>query len=503
MSSKSDTVIQITEGEINKTKGYVIKKPGNYRLIQDVKWAVQGGGGVDCFAITIEANDVILDGGGHCIAQSGAAQGRRVAVQVAARVQRVCIRDLGVRNCANGALWVRGANRNVTVQRLRTWNCGYCACTELDQRLVPVHIARAFAFAVLFDGGRGRPVTNIELLDCDMYETGWLSQPDAAQHQYAPHACSAILVYEAENVTIRNCSVDGCVSAQTSLGIALVAVSNAVVDDALITDVFAAGAHAEALYTEDVGATITDLKPTAVQGNVNPKHFAQRLQDHGNIAQLMLIGTQTMAMVSINKSTAHFQNVIPQHREYEECLLKEHRWRELRTMERLVSYHSDRKSKTSAMYARWVELFCERVLDVKVRVDAGFANLYTSGEVTLPAHRDAYERWVIGLSFGETRTLEFVADQNDEDVTAFELSAGDVFIFTPQLNHTHQHRMHKETQRKGRRINLTYFITILPQQDANKLLLIPTQITKEESQGLPQQQNIISNIPTLNDVIQQ
>ena len=183
----------------------------------------------------------------------------------------------------------------------------------------------------------------------------------------------------------------------------------------------------------------------------------------------------------------HLQGIIPMHAEKDELLFSEHNWTKIPSrfgtfLSRLVCGSSEIKSRTSGIYAKWVELFCEKVLGVRVVVQSGFANLYPSGNATLPAHRDEYGCWIFGLSFGETRTFDFVANgvkttlkkgPNPGDIIPLEMKSGDILLFSTGVNKTHKHRILAEPNREGRRINITYFIMAEPGEDESRFLNPP------------------------------
>lgn len=186
----------------------------------------------------------------------------------------------------------------------------------------------------------------------------------------------------------------------------------------------------------------------------------------------------------------HLKGVIPRHQEMEPVLFREHEWRQMQSrfgkpMSRLVCAMSDKISRASGVYASWIELFCERVIGIQVTVNAAFANLYPDGNSSLPAHRDEYTEsngrplWVFGLSFGETRTFSFIPNgdkskaKSNPNLTNVEMASGDILLFAPVVNKTHKHQILAEPKRTGRRINITYFIDILPGQDERKMLNPP------------------------------
>lgn len=211
------------------------------------------------------------------------------------------------------------------------------------------------------------------------------------------------------------------------------------------------------------------------------RHFLQPLEGEDRLApQLPQPAIKPL-------EACHLRGVIPMHQENVAKLFAEHPWQEVPSrfgtkLSRLICGDSTAVSPTSAIYASWVELFCERILGVRVHVRSSFANLYADGNAALPAHRDQYACWIFGLSFGETRTFDFITDSvkptiktsvTPGDITSIPMESGDVLLFSPGMNDTHRHRILKEPSRKGKRINLTYFIDVLPGQDESRLINPP------------------------------
>lgn len=180
----------------------------------------------------------------------------------------------------------------------------------------------------------------------------------------------------------------------------------------------------------------------------------------------------------------HLQAVVPRHAENMQALFEEHPWQQFVT--RMAAHESHMVSPTSSIYARWLVLFCERILNCNIEIIGSFANLYENGSVTLPAHSDKqYGAWVFGLSFGETRTFDFIANgvgakAKTGDITSVEMKSGDLLYFAPSVNATHKHRILAEKNRPGRRINITFFVEPRPvgsQVTAN--LLNPPQLNSD------------------------
>lgn len=334
--------------------------------------------------------------------------------------------------------------------------------TQLDTKGLPHNAVRASTQAIVFDGGYGRPIKAVRVLDCVFAECGILR---STPNTYESH-CGAILAYHATDITIKGCTIDGCVGRNTSYALSLIDITNALIDDLFITDIFSCG-KAEGIFTHDVDGQVKNSLPTSIVSHVPAHRFEDMLDNHMNYKEDVEIDP------TYRIEANHLKGVIPQHKEQIQALFDEHKWREFRTLGRLVCHQADKRSQTTAIYGKWVELFCERVLDVKVHVVGAFANLYENGSVQLPAHRDQYKKWIIGLSFGGTRTLEFVPDDPNAQSTSFLMESGDLFIFAPDVNNRYIHRMQEEPNSKERRINLTYFLDISPDQDPNKLLNPP------------------------------
>ncbi len=191
----------------------------------------------------------------------------------------------------------------------------------------------------------------------------------------------------------------------------------------------------------------------------------------------------------------HFAGIVPYHREAYNNLFTEHPWSAWKSrfgtdLSRKVCGESIGHSATSEMYARWMVLFCERVLAIPIEIVGSFANFYASGTATLPAHRDDYDCWVFSLSFGATRTFQFT-DAAETPVVSLSLASGDVMLFSPDINKTHKHRIPKEAASLGPRINITYFINPvgIPMEEAKRRFLNPPDLSKV-------------TMPAWNDVLQ-
>ncbi len=427
---------------------YRITLPGTYIISKDIDWQA---GGPDRTLITIAASNVTLDGDGRTLRQMDTKFKHATGICIEEGVSDVTIQNLILSELSGGGILSFGNNERITVKGSTIANCGYSSLKE--------------GFGIRFDG----PIKDVQIVDCRFVEMGILRSVEPARYE---KATVAIQASNGSNLLVKGSTIDGCVGRNSAQAIALTAISNAKISDVFITDIFSAK-NAKGIVTDNVDGEVIDCHEASILSNIHPVRFGYYLDTHPSVKDDVPDDDGYVI------EACHIKNVIPDHLENEPLLFQEHPWREFRTLGRLVAHNSHIKSKTSALYAKWVELFCKQVLGVEVRVVAGFANLYTHGDTPLPAHRDQYKKWVIGLSFGEMRTLDFVPDNPKKEILSYVMESGDIFLFAPDVNNHYQHRMLAEPEKTGRRINLSYFIDILPGQDCTKLLN-PRAFTKEE-----------------------
>lgn len=232
-------------------------------------------------------------------------------------------------------------------------------------------------------------------------------------------------------------------------------------------------------YPDATGAlTISREKPdNYIRLSITFRHFAET-RPH---SQPSLPPTP----VEERLEACHLQGVIPEHQLRIKALVEEHPWQQImsrfgKPLSRLVCPGSMVVSPTSALYGKWVRAFCERVLCVPVEIVAAFANLYPDGSAALPAHRDEYDRWVFGLSFGAPRKFEFVADA-DGRKASIEMHSGDVLLFSPGINRNHKHQIPAQKKELGLRVNITYFLKPapgMPADEAHRRFLNPPDLTQ-------------------------
>jgi len=359
MTKKENTIIKgaiyLNEREINAAtgkNGYVIDKPGKYIFSQDINWAVAT---PDSFAITIAANNVTLDGDGHFIKQIDNTIKHAIGIQAKVGFHDIKIQNIKLDSISGGGVWFRGNNSNLTVKDLKTNNCGYFGMTRLDSKKIGPGAPAAMTQGILFDGGHGRPIENAQVINCVFVESGIL-RTKKTQYEIA---CGAIAGYQASNIAIKGCTIDGCIGRDVSWGMTLANVTGAIVSDLFVTDIFSSR-NSKGIYTNEVDGELQDTLQVSIDSNVSANQFAYFLDNHANPKDP--IEDDSTYVIEVN----HLRGVVPKHREKEIALFNEHKWREFRTLYRLVSHNSHGKSKTSGIYSKWVELFCDRVLGVKV-----------------------------------------------------------------------------------------------------------------------------------------
>ena len=428
---------------------HIIDKPGNYDLST---FMIEGKEN----SFIISSDDVILRGE---INQNDVSRKNVVAITIQKGIKNVKIQNSEIQTFSGGGVWCLGENKNILLENVKFVNCAY--------------FGNDFSQTVLIDTG----CENIRIVNCTFSENGIYK---GSPLKYAS-SCGAIVAYNSSDILFEGCTIDGCIGYEKSWAIVLGNISNILLKDIFITDVFSTK-DARELCVDNVDGKIEDLQKASIISNLRPFQYCYFLENHYNDKEDVDINSDYDIEVS------HFQKIIPGYEEMEENLYQEHKWRDFRTMNRLVCHNSHVKSRTSTIYAKWVELFCERVLKVKVKVESGFANLYLNGKTSLPKHRDQYKKWIIGLSFGETRTLDFLPDNREKEIVSYPMGAGDVLIFSHEVNNRYQHRMLEEEEKEGRRINITYFVEIYPGQDENNLLKRPSNLenipTFEEAENL-------------------
>jgi len=118
-------------------------------------------------------------------------------------------------------------------------------------------------------------------------------------------------------------------------------------------------------------------------------------------------------------------------------------------------------TKAGRMIQKWVQDFFLETMNIRCDVMGIFGNHYRTGNDWLPDHKDSYDSngvklHVVSLSFGATRNFRFIGGGSNKDHT-FQLSEGDIIIFSPEQNLKAKHGIPKQPAVKQARINLTCF----------------------------------------------
>lgn len=167
-----------------------------------------------------------------------------------------------------------------------------------------------------------------------------------------------------------------------------------------------------------------------------------------------------MDKILFNNQVRYITNAIPEHQlifnNLNNLPWHEIMWKTGRSLPRLC-LHSVEVFPVGNMMRQWVELFFFETMNVGCKVMSIFGNHYRDGKDWLPDHRDSYDMngmqlHVVSLSFGVTRTFRFAGMG-----PSFELSGGDMIMFSPAHNAISKHGIPKGTTINGSRINLTCF----------------------------------------------
>jgi len=146
--------------------------------------------------------------------------------------------------------------------------------------------------------------------------------------------------------------------------------------------------------------------------------------------------------------------------------------------------HSVQQYEVGDLIVKWVEDFFRNTMNIECTVHDIFGNRYRDGNDYLPDHSDQYgDHHVVSLSFGATRLFRFKKGTVVEP--KFNLTAGDLIIFSPKQNVDYKHGIPKQAQIKDERINLTMFCTFNkdPYNTLFKRSAIPKLQTKNASKS--------------------
>lgn len=355
----------------------------------------------------------------------------------------VLIEDCLFNKHTKPCIFVKWTSNNQSLHRQITIsNCKFvsCSCSTLT-KVSDTNKLKWVCSPIISFGSKGH---SLFVRDCTFSEFG-------VNDDKFPLSSTCVFVSGFEKFEMSGCTIDGCVGIIQAFGVCVIDVDDGLIKDVFFTDIFSKDART--IYYDNSNIDVQKCNDTNILSNVLPNQFMERLRHHPSYKDDHV--SEKAALEAI-----HIKGVVPFHQENLDVLLNDHKWREFRTLERLVCHNADKRSPMTARYARWVAKMCKHVFDVNVTVDAAFANLYPNGKTGLPLHRDQYHKWVIGLSFGETRSFYFVPDCADEPNVKYELSSGDVLIFSPDVNNHYQHYMPEEPEKTGMRINLTFFVTV-------------------------------------------
>lgn len=103
-----------------------------------------------------------------------------------------------------------------------------------------------------------------------------------------------------------------------------------------------------------------------------------------------------------------------------------------------------------------IQTFIENINDiVKPQINSCLINRYDNGNNFIAPHRDSYLAFgdtptIIGLSFGETREIEFIHNINSKKDFSFNLENGSIFIMAGNSQNDFKHTIKKDDTSKER-----------------------------------------------------
>lgn len=128
-------------------------------------------------------------------------------------------------------------------------------------------------------------------------------------------------------------------------------------------------------------------------------------------------------------------------------------WKTSRYLPRLVFRYRDNNQRYEVIEE--LILYVEEVLETNV--NGVWCNFYQKGSDYTPYHQDSYGCHVLSLSFGDSRHFT-LRDKNTKNIKKFNLSHGDAFYFTPEINKIHEHSLLKKSTTAEPRISVVFFI---------------------------------------------
>ncbi len=169
--SRCKSVTIISEHDINKASrkssmGLVIRKPGKYKLCEDVNWR---GRIANSYAITIMGNNISLDLDGHFIKQVDTSVSNNFAINIAESSQEIFVHNGVIQQFSGGALIVQPGANCITLDELNCSQCTYNGVTSVSP-IIPGF--GAFSGTILFNGSPENPIEHVIITNCTFCDNG-------------------------------------------------------------------------------------------------------------------------------------------------------------------------------------------------------------------------------------------------------------------------------------------------------------------------------------------
>jgi hypothetical protein len=164
----------ITAGDINRAslaspRGLILEKSGNYKLCENVDWAVSTG---NSFAITLTAENITLDLDGHYIKQSNPSLASNFGIQIDGSAKYVHVHNGVLQQLSGGGLIVQAGASCVTVDRVDFNSCCYNGQTTLPVPILPG--LDSWASAIFVNGSPSLRVDDLTITNCNFCDNGIL-----------------------------------------------------------------------------------------------------------------------------------------------------------------------------------------------------------------------------------------------------------------------------------------------------------------------------------------
>jgi len=166
-------VVAISEHDINKasqssSSGLVLRKPGKYKLCEDVNWK---GSASESYAITIMGNNISLDLDGHFIMQDDTSLSNNFAIHIAEGAEDILVHNGIIMQFSGGAILVEQACNCLTFDQLTCNHCTYAGETSISS-IVPGF--DHFSSTILFNGILDDPIEHVVMTNCSFCDNGIL-----------------------------------------------------------------------------------------------------------------------------------------------------------------------------------------------------------------------------------------------------------------------------------------------------------------------------------------